>query len=526
MHLNSNTADHGAPSHGMSRKSVRQFIVYRATLKRTTIALSISVALSGCVVGPNFQAPEAPKTANGSELQSYTADRSSVTAATPATAVGQGGVAQHILYGADLPAQWWTLFHSPALDQLIKSALAQNPTLQAAEASLRQAQENYNATTGTLTYPSVTGQLGANRQRAAQGSTTPSVFNLYNASVNVSYTLDLFGGSKRQLEGLNAAVDFQHYEVEAAYQTLIANVVTTAIKEASIRAQLQATKDVLTAQQNQLNITQKQLALGGVTKVVELSQSTQVAQTQALVAPLEKALAQTRHQLAVYVGKLPSESGLPEFELSSLQLPADLPISIPSALVRQRPDIRASEAVLHQASAQVGVATANQYPQITLTGSYGVDRLQLSNLSASSTLWSFGAGLTQPIFNAGALSAKRRAAVAGYDQAAAQYRSTVLSAFQNVADSLRAIQSDADALSAQAQAAQLAQANLDLVTQQYRMGAVSYLELLDAQRSYQQTKVNLVQAQAARYADTAALYQALGGGWWVNPETVAVPAKP
>lgn len=516
MHLESNSAAHGSPSLGRSHKRLD-------ALKPSLIALCISLSISGCMVGPDFKAPEAPKIA-GKDVERYTTDNMPLV--TSSTAASGSGIAQHIVYGADLPAQWWTLFRSPALDQLIKTALAQNPTVQSAEASLRQAQENYNAATGSLTYPSVTGQLGANRERAAQGGATPSVFNLYNASVNVSYTLDLFGGSKRQLEGLNAAVDVQRYEVEAAYKTLIANVVTTAIKEASLRAQLQATKDVLTAQQNQLSITQKQLALGGVTKVVELSQSTQVAQTQALIAPLEKALAQTRHQLAAYVGKLPSESGLPEFELSSLQLPAELPISIPSALVRQRPDIRASEAILHQASAQIGVATANQYPQITLTGSYGVDRLQMSNLSASSTLWGIGAGLTQPIFNAGALSAKRRAAVAGYDQAAAQYRSTVLSAFQNVADSLRAIQSDADSLNAQTQAAKLAQANLDLVTQQYRMGAVSYLVLLDAQRSYQQTKVSVVQAEAARYTDTAALYQALGGGWWNRAEVAAAQTPP
>jgi NodT family efflux transporter outer membrane factor (OMF) lipoprotein len=493
-----------------------------SVFKLAPLPLLIGALVSGCVVGPNFKAPAAPQSSSGAEVHSYTADQMpNTTAATTTHGAGNAGAAQHIVYGADIPAQWWTLFHSPELDQLIKSALQQNPTVQSAEASLRQAEENYNAQSGSLTYPNVTGQLGANRQRSAQGGTSPSVFNLYNASVNVSYTLDIFGANQRQLEGMTAAVDYQRYVVEAAYQTLIANVVTTAIKEASLRAQLKATRDVLNAQQSQLDITQKQLALGGVTKVVELTQSTQVAQTQALIAPLEKALAQTRHQLSVYVGKLPSESGLPQFELSSLQLPADLPISVPSALVRQRPDIRASEALLHQASAQIGVATANQYPQITLSGSYGVDRLDLGQLSATSTLWSLGAGLTQPIFNAGALSAKRRAAQAGYEQATAQYRSTVLTAFQNVADSLRAIQSDADSLKAQAQAAQLAQANLDLVTQQYRMGAVSYLVLLDAQRSYQQTQVSVVQAQAARFTDTAALYQALGGGWWNQPTAPA-----
>jgi NodT family efflux transporter outer membrane factor (OMF) lipoprotein len=246
-----------------------------------------------------------------------------------------------------------------------------------------------------------------------------------------------------------------------------------------------------------------------------------VAQTRTTLPPLEKLLAQTRHQLSVYAGKLPSESGMPEFELASLQLPADLPVSLPSSLVRQRPDIQASEALLHEASALIGVATANLYPQITLSGSIGSAALQAGNLFGPGTgLWSIAAGLLQPVFNGGALTARRRAAIAAYDQAAAQYRATVLTAFQNVADALRALDSDASALKAQADVESLARESLELATRQYELGAVSFLVLLDAQRSYQQSRIGLAQAQAARYADTAALFQALGGGWW-NREPLA-----
>ena len=430
------------------------------------------------------------------------------------TDIGKTGTAQHVVYGQELPAQWWSLFHSETLDQLIRSAFQQNPTFAAAQASLRQARENLNAETGTLKYPGVNGQLGATRERALLNSATPSDFNLYNATVNVSYTIDVFGASRRQLENLMAAVDYQQFELEAAYQMLASNVVTTAIKEASLRAQLQATQHVLDAQQKQLEIIEKQLALGAVTRSVELAQSTLVTQTKAQLAPLEKLLAQTRHQLAVYVGKLPSESGLPEFQLDQLQLPQDLPVSLPSALARQRPDVRASEALLHEASAQLGIATANQYPQINLTGSFSMEHLQLGSLGANSTLWNLGAGLTQPIFDAGALSAKRRAAEAVYEQTEAQYRWTVLTAFQNVADNLRAIDADATALKAQANAESLARESLEISKRQYQLGGINYLTLLDAERSYQQAHINLVVAQSARLTDTAALFVALGGGWW------------
>jgi NodT family efflux transporter outer membrane factor (OMF) lipoprotein len=473
----------------------------------------VSLVLSSCAVGPNFKSPDAPADASNN---SYTP----TALPTQTTAAGgAAGVAQNFAFGQDIPAQWWTLFHSEALDQMIRSALQQSPNMAAAQAALRLAKENLKAESGTLLYPNVSGQLGAERQRAAAGSATGSgVFNLVNASINVSYSVDVFGGARRTLEGFQAAVDYQRFQVEATYLSLTANLVTTAIKEASLRAQLQATLEVLDDQEQQLAVIERQFALGAIPRSTVLTQHTQVAQTRAGIPAIEKSLAQTRHQLSVYAGKLPSESGMAEFRLESLQLPQDLPVTLPSALVRQRPDIRASEALLHEASAQIGVATANQYPQITLSGAYGSAASRMGDLfSHGTTFWSIAAALAQPIFNGGALSAKRRAAVAAYEQAEAQYRGTVLTAFQNVADSLRALDSDASTLKAQVEVEAVASEALSLIKRQYALGAISYLTLLDAERTYQQSRIGLVQAQAARYADTAALFQALGGGWWNRP---------
>jgi NodT family efflux transporter outer membrane factor (OMF) lipoprotein len=484
-----------------------------AGLWRAFVTAVAVAALAACAVGPDFKPPAAPVVADASHP--YTP---APLPAQTASAPGTGGATQRFVTGQDIPALWWQLFHSEALDELIRAALGQSPTLASAQAALRQAQENYEADAGRKLVPAVSGQLGATRERESQAaSSIPGgvVFNLYNASVNVSYTIDAFGATRRELEGLQAAIDYQRCQVEAAYLSLTANVVTTAIQEASLRAQLQATRDVVDAEEKSLSLVETQARLGAVARSTVLAQRTTLAQTRATLPALEKALAQTRHQLAVYLGRSPGDGGLPEFTLESLRLPEQLPVTLPSELVRQRPDIRASEALLHQASAQVGVATANLYPQITLSGSAGVQSLTIDKLfSSSSVAWSVGAGLLQPIFNGGALQANKRAAVAAFDQARAQYQQTVLSAFLNVANTLRALDSDADALRAQAEAEALAAEQLALVTRQYQLGAVSYLVLLDAQRTYQQTRVALVQAQALRYADTAALFQALGGAWW------------
>ncbi|MBU6258834.1 MAG: efflux transporter outer membrane subunit [Burkholderiales bacterium] len=481
--------------------------------RRPAVAAAIGLALAGCASGPDFKPPAPPATA--AAAHPYTA---AALPARTASAPVAGGAAQRWNPAQDVPALWWQLYRSPALDQLIRGAIERSPSLAAAQAALRQAQALYEADAGNKRWPGVTGSLGAQRARSSQiasGTRNGVTYNLFNASVNVAYTVDAFGATKRELEGLGAQIDYQHDQLEAAYLTLTANLVTTAIQEASLRAQLAAVEAVVAAESSSLQLVQMQSGIGAVPRSAVLSQQAQLAQTRASLPALEKALAQTRQTLAVLAGLPPGTAGLPEFDLATLELPQELPLSLPSALVRQRPDIRASEALLHQASAQLGVATANQYPQITLSASLGSQAAKLSQMFTSpATAWTLGAGLVAPIFNGGALQAKRRAAVAALDQAQAQYRQVVLGAFLDVANTLQALDADARGLRAQAEAAELARQSLQLVSEQYGAGAVSYLALLEAQRAYQQTQVALVQAQAARYADTAALFQALGGGWW------------
>ncbi len=493
---------------------------------RATIAIGTMAAgsvLAGCAVGPNFHRPAAPTTTG------YT-----VTALPPETAAapGAGGGAQRFVSGQEIPEQWWTLFHSPTLDQLIRRALTDSPTLAAAQATLREARENVRAQVGGALIPNVDGTLSVERQQVTgasfgQPDAPGSLFNLYNASVSVSYALDLFGGARRGLEALQSLADYQRFQLEGAYLTLTANIVTAAVKEASLREQLRATQEIVSAQEKQLGVVERQFELGGVSRPDLLAQRTQLAQTRATLPPLELALAQTRHQLAVLSGTLPGEAELPEFDLEGLELPQELPVSLPSLLVRQRPDVLASESLLHQASAEVGVATANLFPQMTLTASYGSQSSKTGDLfGGPATVWSLGAALLQPLMHGGELTAKRRAAIAAYDQSAAHYRETVLLAFQNVADVLRALEADAATLRAQADAEAAARDALELTRRQFELGAVSYLSLLNAERQHQQTRVSLVQARAARYADTAALFQSFGGGWWNRGAPTAAVMTP
>jgi NodT family efflux transporter outer membrane factor (OMF) lipoprotein len=477
----------------------------------TVVSVVLGSLLAGCVVGPDFRAPAAPG------VKAFTE-----TPLPPETAVAPGTVGgpQKLVSGQDIPAQWWTMFHSEPLDRLVRQALSDSPTLGAAQATLRQAQQTLRARTGTEYYPSVDGKLAASRQKVTgasfgQPDAGSSIFNLFNASVNVSYTLDIFGGGRRELEGLRAQVDYQRFQLEGAYLALSSNIVTTAVQEASLREQIRATRDIISAEQQQLDLTERQFQLGGAARSDVLLQKAQLAQTRAGLPALEKQLALSRNLMAVLCGKFPGEAGLPEFEAKGLQLPVELPVSLPSELVRQRPDIRASEELLHAASAQVGVATANLYPNVTLTASLGSDATKIGDLfSPGSAAWSLGAGLLQPIFHGGELKARRQAAVDAYEQALALYRESVLQAFRNVADVLRALENDAETLKAQAEAEAVARESLELSRKQFQFGAVGYLSLLNAERQHQQALISLVQAESARFADTAALFQALGGGWW------------
>ena len=474
----------------------------------------VAAALAGCAVGPDFVRPAAPKT------DGY------LTEPLPSDTGGGEGVAstvQHLRPGEDLPAEWWVAFHSDPLDALIRDALKNSPTVAAAQAALRQARETATATRDSLLYPGAELDLGVTRERLSSAALgipasvagSSQTLTIYNAAINASYTPDIFGGARRQVEGARAQADYQRQELESAYLSLTSSLVTTAVMEASLRGQLKATQEILAAEEEELRIARAQFQAGAIGRNAVLTSQTQLAQTRAGVAPLEKALAQTRHQLAILSGRLPNATDLPQFTLDSFTLPDDLPVSLPSALVHQRPDILAAEAQLHAACAAVGVATANMYPQLPLTASIGSEPLTLGQLFDSSSLvWSAGASLVQPLFLGSELAARRRAAAAAYDQATAQYRQTVLSAFQNVADALQALQSDAAALESQSQADAAALASLNLTNDQFRIGAASHLDLFIAQSQYNQTHLALISAQAARFADTAALLQAMGGGWW------------
>ncbi|CAG9933208.1 Histidine kinase [Candidatus Nitrotoga arctica] len=468
-----------------------------------------TLSLFGCTsVGPDFKQPDPPA------VTSYTTQKLPLQTAT---AQGNFGGAQHFVVGKDVPVNWWQNFGSPKLNALIDQALNASPTLDAAQATLFQAQQTYAAQAGSLQYPQVNAKLGAQRQKfnpSIFGQPGGSkIFDLYNAGVTVSYNLDLFGGNRRALESFAAQADYQRYQFEGARLTLAANITTTAMSQAQFTAQIKATVAILAAQKKQLNITRQRFQLGAVPRSDEFALLTQVEQTRASIPLLRNNLEKTNHLLAVLVGQLPGTAQIPKFVLADFNLPADLPLIIPSELVRQRPDIQASEALLHVANAQYGVAVSTGYPQINLSPTLGSQALAASSLfGAGSMIWSLVGQVTQPLFNAG-LKAGIKSAEAGFNAATANYRQTVLQALRNVADVLRALDNDAQILQAQAAADASAQASLNLIQQQFLLGGVNYLQLLTAQQQAQQTQINLIAAQVQRLTDTAALYQAMGGGW-------------
>jgi NodT family efflux transporter outer membrane factor (OMF) lipoprotein len=465
-----------------------------------------AAALSGCTLGPDFMRP-APPTILG-----YTAQPLPPETASADTIAGD---AQRFLQDADVPGQWWTLFRAPALDALVQQALRANPDIDAAQAALRQAHENYLAQEGAL-FPQVNGTANAARQQtSANGRALAPAFDLFNASVSVSYLVDVFGAVRRSVEASGALEENTRYQLEATYLTLTSNVITAAIQEASLSAQIAAINDIVTAEAQELDLLNQQFELGAVARGDVLQQQSQLAATQASLQPVQKQLEQTRNTLSILTGRFPVEDQIPDVQLTDLQLPPDLPLSLPAKLVEQRPDIRASEALLHQASAQVGIATANLFPQFTVTGSLADSSNVLGLFFGGGNVgWSLVAGTTAPIFHGGTLRAQERAAYDVLDRAAAQYRSTVLNGFANVANVLSALQLDAENVKTQLYAEQTAQQSLDITQERFQAGAIAYLALLDAQRTYQQARIALVIAQANRFADTVALFQALGGGWW------------
>lgn len=472
----------------------------------------LSCHLAGCMVGPDFHKPAAPKAQayNQHPLPKKTANT---------TGAGNAGIAQVYARGRDIPADWWRIFHSSAINQLVNTGIKNSPTMTSAQAALTQAQETLYAQIGNTMVPAFDLGLSGERQRfpgaSFPGNEIPSsIFNTFSAAMNVSYTLDIFGGLRREIEALQAQVDYQQFELLATYLSLTSNIVASAINVASFEAQIKATVALIAAEEGQLKIIKQQYQLGGVADTNVLSQQTLVNQARATLPPLQKSLSQSKHALAVLIGDTPN-TRMPNINLDKLRLPKDIPVSLPSQLVNQRPDVRASEALLHAASAQVGVATANLFPQFTITGGYGWSATQIPNLFGNNTkTWNLIGQLTQPVFHGGALLAQRRAAIAAYQQAGAQYKQTVLQAFQNVADTLRALDTDARSFRDQKSAERAAHENAIITAAQYRVGGVSYADLLLAQQNYQQTRISSIQAQALRYSDTVALYQALGGGWW------------
>ena len=507
--------------------AIRPFLI-RTSLLVTSVALA-----SSCAVGPRYHRPEAPANAGYAP-----APLPESSASTPI----HGGEAQHLISGRDLPFEWWQLFQSPALNALVVQSFKANPTVTAAQAALAQAHELVRAQRGFY-YPSVAAGFQAQRAKVAgnltQGDSlgiqgngdnlseppapaSPLYYQLYTAGLTVGFVPDVFGANRRQIESLAAQTDAQRFALEATYITLASNVVATAIQEASVRAQIEATQRIIVAEEKSLQILRDQLRLGYAMRMDVAAQEAALAQAETTLPPLQKQFEQTRDLICALVGNLPNKEVPETFELEALQLPPELPVSLPAKIIEQRPDVRAAEAGLHAANAQVGVAVAAMLPQFSITGTVGGTADQIPWLFRSGgPYWSLLGNVTQPLFEGGTLLHTKRAASAALKQAAAQYQSTVITAYQNVADTLHASLSDADELAGAVETENAAKVTYDLARRQLEVGFVSYLSLLSAETAYQQALLTRVQAQATRYGDTVALFQALGGGWWNRKEVAA-----
>lgn len=483
------------------------------------VALVAPLLTSACVVGPNFKPPAAPA------VSSYTpAPEPATTAATPGV---PGGNAQHLVAGADIPAEWWTLFHSPELNALIAQALASNADLKAAQAALLVAHENTRAQHGAY-LPQVSAGASITREKDPSATLAPVpannsfAYTLVTPSVSVSYTPDVFGLNKRTVESLAAQEQATRYQMVATDITLSANVAEAAITQASLDDQIATTNELIGINRQILSLLQFQKSKGYIAGTDLVAQQAQLAQLEASLPPLVKQRDQQDNLLAVLTGRYPSQAPAAKFTLASLTLPADLPLSLPSTLVEQRPDVLQAEENMHAASAQIGVARANRLPNITLGANAGTNALAIGQIFGPGTgFWNIGAALLAPIFDGGTKLHQERAARYAYQQSAEQYRGAVLTAFQNVADTLVALEQDANTLKATKAAADAAKASLDLARVQYKDGYAAYLSVLTADQAYQQARLSLVQAEADRFTDTVALFQALGGGWWHRPDLVS-----
>jgi NodT family efflux transporter outer membrane factor (OMF) lipoprotein len=482
---------------------------------RTAIFVVQLCLLSACAVGPDYQRPAVavPQRLTEASLPGHTGSTDT-----------RGGRDQSYVTGADIPGAWWQLFRSPELAALVTKAIARNPSLEAASAALRAAQENTLAQEGNW-LPNLQGQFSRTRQELGLGEAGenshlagqpfPYTFSLYQASLNVSYTFDVWGQNTRSVEADRAAAESQAWQLEGAVNMLAANTVTAAITAASLTEQIKAEEALIGAEQQVLKTVRSQFVLGGATGADVAQQESQLGQTEALVVPLRTQLAQMRDQLAAYIGQAPADAAIPNITLDQLTLPGNLPVSVPARLLDQRPDIRNAEAQLHQAVANIGVAVANRLPQFTLQGYIGSQPGQVANLftPGNGALYLLTQAMA-PIFSGGQLLHKQRQAAALAKQALYTYENTVVTAYQNVADVLNALQGDASALEANRFAERAAARSFNLAQFQYKAGGVAYLTVLTAQTQYQNAVIGLIRAEAARYTDTASLYVALGGGWW------------
>jgi len=481
-------------------------------LRRCALVL-LAGAVCSCAVGPNYVRPPAPS------VQHY------AHGGDPVATGSAQGVAQHFTPGATLAPDWWHLFNSDKLDAVVAEALRNNPGLEAAQASLRESEENLRSGYGIF-FPQAQAGASATRQRFAPlefGSTSgANIFNLFTLSASVSYALDVFGGNRRMIEALKAQVDLERANEQATYLTLISNIINTVVARAAYGAEIEATQQLIELTGEQVKLAEVQATAGTVPFANVLALQSQLASYQATIPQLQQKLSQSDDLLATLVGRAPAEWSPPDISIKDLTLPGELPVELPSDLVGQRPDILIAEATAHAASANVGVATAAMLPAITLKGAYSASGLKTNAIfSSNGRAWSAGADLTTPIFQGGTLWYKRKAAVDTYHQAEALYRQTVLAAFAQVADTLQALDHDAATLKAQDVALKTAADSLHLVQANYAAGLDGYLDVLLADAQYHQAMVNDLQSIAVRFQDTVALYVALGGGWWNTPRRSA-----
>jgi len=479
--------------------------IFRQAAQCGAGAVAVMTMAGGCAVGPNFVRPVPP------EADRYTG------APQIAATVAADGRAQSFTPGGRIAGDWWRLFGAAGLDDAVRKAISNNATLEAAEANLRQSQDNMRAGYGVF-YPQAQAGLSATRQLSAplqQGlGTGGSIFNVFTASGAISYTFDVFGGKRRAVEALRAQADSQRYETKAAYLALSGNVVNTCIARAGYAEEIRATRQLIDLETQQLRLTEAQFRSGTVPYANVLVVRGQISLYQASLAPLEQSASQAAHLLAMLEGVTPSQAGLPDIDLSTLTLPVDLPLSLPSELVNQRPDILSAGALMHAAGANIGAATAAMLPSFSLSGTYGGASSTLANLSAVSKFWSVGPTVTTPIFQGNSLWYTRRASIDAWQQTRALYRQTVLAAFQQVADSLKGLEHDAEALQAQVEGKRAAGEALALTRDNYQAGLVAYLDVLTAGTQFQTATIAYAQAVAQRHQDTVALFVALGGGWW------------